>query len=64
VSTDAGTYLLVVQQTAGCGGATGDPGEYRLDVEAAWDPKLTRIRDDFENSGVSLLEITGTATLK
>ncbi len=63
VATDAGPYLLVVQQTSDCGGMTGDPGDYRLDVEATWDPKLVRIRDDIENSGVSVLEIVGSATI-
>jgi hypothetical protein len=63
VATDSGEYLLVVSQTGDCGSSTGDPGDYRLDIDASWDPKLTQIRDDLDNVGPSVLHVVGAATL-
>ena len=63
VDTDAAQYLLVVQQQFSCGGKSGDPADYRLDVDAAWDPKLVQIRDDVQNSGPANMVLVGSATL-
>jgi hypothetical protein len=37
--------------------------DYRLDLDADWDPALTQIRDDLDNEGDAFVEITGTATI-
>jgi len=63
IDTDAREYLVVVQQVSNCGAFTGDSADYRLDIDTSWDPKLMRIRDDFENTGTSVYEITGSATI-
>jgi len=64
LDTVAGDYLLVVQQYDIC--HLGGDFDYRLDIDAAWDPKVSQLRDDVYNGRLrpATLEITGTATLK
>jgi hypothetical protein len=64
VSTESAGYLLVVEQNRGCSGGASKSSDYRLDLDADWDPGLTQIRDDLDNEGDALIQITGTATLK
>ena len=62
VDTSAGTYLLVVEQSASCVGASGDGG-YKLDIEAGWDPLLTQTREDVQINGEATWVMRGPATL-
>jgi len=64
VDTVAGDYLVVVEQYDICH-LPGD-FDYRLDIDASWDPEVSQVRDDVSNSRwrPATLDITGTATLK
>ena len=64
VDTVAGDYLVVVEQYDICH-LPGD-FDYRLDIDASWDPEVSQVRDDVSNSTwrPATLDVTGTATLK
>jgi hypothetical protein len=63
LDTVAGIYLLVVEQFNTCDVA--GPFDYRLDIDASWDPEVSQVHDDVSNEErPATLEVTGTATLK
>ena len=63
VDTVEGDYLLVVEQFNFCD--LPDASDYRLDIDASWDPHVSQVRDDVSNEErPATLEITGSATLK
>jgi len=65
VDTVAGEYLLVVEQHYDCADSPGALVDYRLDVDASWDPEVTQVSDDVSNDErPATLEVSGTATLK
>src|SRR4029453_7224575 len=45
VNTESARYLLVIEQNGGCSGGVPEASDYRLDLDADWDPGLTLIRD-------------------
>jgi hypothetical protein len=63
IATDAAQYLLVVESSWFCSPHAGKPAGYRLDIDAAWDPKVTQIADDVDQFGTSLLDARGSATI-
>jgi hypothetical protein len=63
VDTESARYLLVVEQDGDCSGEWETSSDYRLDLDADWDPDLTQIRDDLQNEGDAFIEVTGTATI-